>query len=86
MTLMDSMDKVFEDKISTLSDKEKGFLRSVKSNILWIYNSYVKPLLIAIFMFWLFAKIKNVVGLQEAIFIQLTVIIIFLRVISSKKY
>lgn len=83
---METLDKHFEKTISTLSEKEQGFLRSAKKNILSIYNSWVKPILIAIFMFWLFTKIKNVVGLQEAMFVQLTVIIIMLRMISSKMH
>jgi hypothetical protein len=81
---MDSLDKRFEEKISVLSEKEQGVLRLVKNNVLFIYNNYLKPILIAIFMFWVFGKVKNIVGVQEAMFIQLTVIIIFLRVLTAK--
>jgi hypothetical protein len=84
LTLMDSMDKHFEKTISSLTNKEQETARWLKRNMLSVYNTLLKPLLLAVFMFYLFTKIKNVVGLQEAMFIQLTVIIIMLRVIASK--
>ena len=82
--VMDSMEKMFDKQIDQLTDKEKVFWLKAKNFIFKGYNSLIKPILIAIFMFWLFDKIKNVVGIQEAMFIQLTVIIIFLRIISSR--
>lgn len=81
---MDALDKKFESAISSLSDKEKNFFRTVKNWVLQIYNGVLKPILWAIFMFWIFTKVKNAVGLQEAIYVQLTVIIIFLRLIASR--
>lgn len=84
MTIMDKMDNLFNNKINNLSEKEQIFFKKLKDNLFNIYNSFIKPILISIFLFWLFTKIKNIVGIQEAIFIQLTIIIIFLRLINSK--
>ena len=84
MGAMDILDKKFDEQIGQLSEKEQGFMKNVKTFMFSGYNNYIKPILIAIFMFWLFTKIKNTIGWQDTIFVQLTVIIILLRVISSK--
>jgi hypothetical protein len=81
---MDKLENKFEDMIAPLSDKERLGIRGVKNFLFGLYNNLLKNILIAIFMFWMFEKIKNVVGLQEAMFIQMTTIIIFLRIINSK--
>jgi hypothetical protein len=84
MAIMDNLENKFENMISTLSDKEKIAIRGIKNFMLNIYNNIIKNILIAIFMFWMFSKIKTIVGLQEAMFIQMTTIIVFLRIINSK--
>ena len=82
--MMETMDKHFEKLISVLSEKERIFLRNVKNGMLTIYNNLLKPILWAIFLFWLFTKIKDSVGLQEAFYVQGIVIILFLRLIASR--
>ena len=84
MDIMGKMDEQFENVISSLTEKEQMWLRNFKLNMFNIYNQYIKPILIAIFMFWLFTRIKNTLGIEEATYIALVVILIFLRNISSK--
>ena len=84
MDLMNELERKFENVIKDLPDNEKATLRSLKLKFFGLYNSLLKPLMIAIFLFWTFDKIKNLLGLQDAIFIQLTVIIILLRMLLSK--
>lgn len=84
MALMDNLEKRFESQISTLPEKEQKFFRGIKDNVLGIYNKWLKPIIIGIFMFWLFTKVKNAVGIEETVIIQLTVIIIYLRLLNSK--
>lgn len=81
---MDRLDNKFEDMIAPLSDKERIGIRGIKNFIMSFYTNFLKNILIAIFMFWLFTKIKTAIGLQEAMFIQMTTIIVFLRIINSK--
>lgn len=82
--MLDKMEKQFEKTISSLSEKEQNTMRAIKNNIFVIYNGYLKPILIAFFMFWLFGKIKNIVGLQETVYVLLVVIVILLRALLSK--
>ena len=84
MGFMDSLEQKFETKISGLSEKEQGVFRGIKNVIKNLYNNYIKPLLIAIFLFWIFGKVETLLGIQQAIFVQLTVVIILLRQILSK--
>lgn len=78
------MENKFENEISKLNDKEKNFFLKLKDLVFNLYNNFLKNILIAIFLFWFFTKLKKVVGLQEIIFIQLVVIILLLRIIASK--
>jgi len=82
--VMDKLENKFEKSISTLSEKEQNFFRKVKVGWMSVYNNWIKPILIAIFLFWLFNKINTAVGFQATILIQLTIIIIYLRGLSSK--
>lgn len=84
MSMMDNLDKRFENQIKELKPNEQIFLRKLKNNMFSIYNNLLKPVLWAIFLFWLFTRIKNAVGLQEAMYVQGVVIIIFLRLIASR--
>ena len=81
---MDKMEEVFDKQVNKLSEKEQKFVLKLRSFIMTGYNSWVKPILSAIFMFWFFTKLKNVVGLEEATFILLIVIIIYLRMLLRK--
>lgn len=81
---MDKMEGFLDKQVEQLNEKEQIWVYRIKNFIFDGYNNWIKPILIAMFMFFLFTKIKNLVGLEEAMFIQLTVIIIYLRVISSK--
>jgi hypothetical protein len=84
MAVLDSLENIFEKKISSLGEKEQTFFRSIKNNIKGLYNNWIKPLLIAVFLFWIFGKVEKALGLQYAIFVQLTIIIILLRQLLSK--
>lgn len=84
MGLMETLEDKFEDMIAPLSDNERIKIRGIKNFILSLYNNFLKTILVAIFLFWLFEKIKKVVGIEEAMFIQMTTIIIYLRYISGK--
>jgi len=81
---MDKMEEIFDKQVNKLDEKEQKFALKVRSFIMTGYNNWVKPILSAVFMFWLFTKIKNAIGLEEATFILLIVIIIYLRIISRK--
>lgn len=78
------MEGKFDEKIKQLSESEQKTARGAKTFFFSAYNNYLKPILIAVFLFWTFDKVKNVVGIQEAVFIQITTIIVFLRMIVSK--
>jgi hypothetical protein len=82
--MMDKLEKIFDNQISQLGEKEQIFFRKFKNNAFNIYNNILKPVLWAIFLFWLFARIKNTIGIQEAFYVQGVVIIIFLRLIASR--
>ena len=81
---MDYLEKKFDEQIEHLNEHEKKFFKGFKKWMFQIYNGILKPILWAVFLFWLFAKIKNVVGLQEVMYIQLVIIILFLRIIASR--
>lgn len=81
---MDKLEEIFNKQISYLKPKEQVFMRKLKNNAFNIYNNLLKPVLWAIFLFWLFTRIKNAVGLEEAIYIQGIVVIIYLRLIASR--
>ena len=82
--MMDKLERMFEKQISELSQKEQVFLRKLKNNFFTIYNNFLKPVLMGVFLFWLFLRIKTAVGITEAFYIQGIVIIIFLRLIASR--
>ena len=82
--MIDFFEKKFDKAISDLSDKEQVFFRKLKYFVMNSYNSLIKPILIAMFLFWTFGKVKAIVGLEETIYIQLVVIIIFLRIIANR--
>lgn len=81
--MIEGMEKKFDQKISTLSEKEQKVFRTIKK---WTFGLYttLKPFAIAIAMFWIFNRVKLAVGLQEAMFIAVVTIIIFLRMILAK--
>jgi hypothetical protein len=80
---MKRLNDMFEDKIKDLSDKEQIFFRNLKNKSFTIYET-IKPILIAIGLFWIFTRIKHAIGLQEAFYVQGIVIIILLRMIASR--
>jgi len=80
---MNILEKKFEKVIKELEPKQQIFVRKIKNNGFKIYNNLLKPILWAYFMFYIFNKIKNLIGIQEATFTVLVVILIFLRMISS---
>lgn len=79
---MDFMEDIFHTQIEKLPEKEQLIAYKIQNFIFTGYSNWVKPILIALFMFFLFNKLKDALGWQEVIFIQLTVIIIFLRNLS----
>lgn len=81
---MDYLEKRFEKIISELPENERVFVRNIKIWMFKIYNSFIKFILWAVFLFWLFDRIKKAIGIQEAIYVQLTVIILYLRLIASR--
>jgi hypothetical protein len=81
---MGKLDDIFDNQIKQLNPKEQVFFRKLKNNIFTIYNNILKPILWAIALFWLFGRIKNIVGYPEVFFVQGVVIIIFLRLIASR--
>lgn len=81
---MDKMEEMFDKQVNKLDEKEQKFALKLRTFIFSTYNNWIKPILSAIFMFFLFTKIKNSVGVEEATFILLIVIIIYLRIISRK--
>lgn len=81
---MDKLEEIFNKQISYLKPSEQVIMRKLKNNAFKIYNNWIKPVLWAIFLFWLFTRIKNAVGLEEAIYIQGVVVIIYLRLIASR--
>jgi hypothetical protein len=85
MGLLDSMEQHYEKIISqgNLSEREMKFFRWLKTLTFGVYN-FVKPLAIGLLMLYIFNNLKNVMGMQEAIYIALVVQIIFLRMILSK--
>jgi len=82
--MMDWMEKKFDNQINQLGEKEAKFFRGFKKWMFQIYNGVLKPVLWAIFLFWMFNRIKGLVGIQEAFYIQGIVIILFLRIIASR--
>jgi len=84
MGVMETLEDKFEDMIAPLSDNERIKIRGIKNFMFSLYNNYLKIIFVAIFLFWLFDRIKKLVGLEEAMFIQMTTIIIYLRYISGK--
>lgn len=81
---MDKMEEIFDKQLNQLDEKEQKFALKVRSFIMTGYNNWVKPILSAIFMFWLFTNLRKVVGHEEAIFYLLIAILIYLRIISRK--
>ena len=82
--MMGYLEKKFDEQIAKLSPKEQGFFKGVKKWMFQIYNCILKPVLLAFALFWIFGRVKTAVGLEEAIFIQLTVVILLLRMIASR--
>ena len=83
MTLMDRMDDRLEKTIKDLPDNEKNVIRNIKSKMMSGYE-FIKPVLLGLALFWIFYRIRDTVGIQEAFFIEGIVIIIFLRIIASR--
>jgi len=81
--MMDKMNNKLEYTIKDLPENEQNVIRKIKDFLINGYE-FIKPVVIGIFMFWLFYRIKDAVGIQETFFIQGVIIIIFLRVIASR--
>lgn len=77
------LDIKFEQQIEGLTDKEKEFFRNSKNYYMKIYE-FLKPLMIAVAMFWLFNRIKNTIGFYDAIYVVAVAQLVFLRMILSK--
>lgn len=82
--LVGKMEDHLDSQLEQLDEKTQVWVYKIKNFIFDGYNNWVKPILIAVFMFFLFANVKTLLGYQETMFIQMTVIIIYLRIISSK--
>lgn len=83
MDLMKKMDGKFEEVIKELDYDSRIKVRNFKNTMFGSYN-FVKPLLIGLAMFWLMFRIEARVGLEQATFIVLILIAIFLRSLNSK--
>jgi len=81
--MIDNLEKQFDQKISTLTESEQKVFKTIKK---WTFGLYttIKPFVIAIAMFWIFNKVKLAVGMQEAMYIVMIMILIFLRMILAK--
>ena len=84
MGVIDKMEEIFDKQLNKLNEKEQAVALKVRSFVMTGYNNWVKPILSAIFMFWLFTKLRNAVGLEDATYYLLIVIIIYLRILSRK--
>ena len=82
--MMDMLERMFEKQIAVLEPNEQVFLRKLKNNSFAIYNNILKPVLYAIFFFWIFARVESAYGIEKGFYIQGVVIIIFLRMIASR--
>ena len=84
MGLMEKMEEFFDKQVNQLNEKEQKFVLKLRSFIFGTYNNWIKPLLSAIFMFFLFTNLKKIIGQEEATYILLIAILIYLRIISRK--
>lgn len=80
---MDKLDIYFEKQLSNMSEREQEFFIKMK-NLWFKFYGFIKPFLIGMFMLWLFTRIKNLIGLEEATYIVLIIQLIFLRQLLSK--
>ena len=83
MTLIELMDKKLEKQMKPLPEKDKVFIRKIKNKFTKSYET-IKPFLIAVGMFYIFAKLKKAIGIEETVFILLVFIVILLRQFISK--
>lgn len=81
--MIEKMEDMFEKQVSQLTEKEQNVVRWIKDKIFIGYD-FIKPFLIAVAMFWIFDRIKKAVGFQDALYVCVVIIIIFLRLIYSK--
>ena len=82
-SLMDRLDVKFEATIKELDSDSRVKVRNFKNLMFGSYN-FVKPVLIAIAMFWLFYRIQARIGTQETILAVLILNAIFLRSLNKK--
>jgi len=83
MTLMDKMDKKFEEVIKELDYDSRIKVRNFKN---WMFRSYgmIKPLLIGLAMFFLFFRLEARIGWESTVLSVLILQAIFLRSLNSK--
>jgi len=82
--LMGKMEDHLDGQVEQLDEKTQVWVYRIKNFIFDGYNNFIKPILIAVFLFFLFDNIKNLVGYEQAKYIQGIVVIIYLRLILKK--
>jgi hypothetical protein len=84
MILENKMDDIVTKMTEKMPEKDRLDMFKMKNVLVKVFDNYLKPMVYAIAMFWLFNRVKGIVGLQDAIYICLVTIIVFLRMILVK--
>lgn len=79
----EKLEAKYDAQVKQLSEKEQVTLNKAKTFFSSAYK-FIKPIIIAIFLFTLFTKLKAKIGWEDTIFVLLVTIVVFLRYISSK--
>lgn len=77
------LEAIFDKQLEPLSEKEKSFFYGIKTKSEKIWKT-LKPIALALAMFYVFGKIYKTVGHDYTIFILLVIVVILLRNLSSK--
>lgn len=78
------MDTVVEKMTDKMSEKDRLDMFKMKNVLVKIIDDFVKPLAYGLAMFWLFNRLKGILGIEEATYVCLVTIIVFLRMILVK--